>query len=197
MHKNMMILILIIFLVLPLTVYAGVPLDTVQTHVNRVLHVLRDPALKGESANEEKTEKLRIISKEMFDFSELSRRTLGRNWKKFNDEQQNEFTSLYRKILEDAYIDKIMDYKDEKVDFHKEKMLTEKKAEVHSNILTETVEIPINYRMLFKGGEWRVYDIVIEGVSLVSNYRSQFKKILTNKPPEKLLETLRKKVKKA
>jgi phospholipid transport system substrate-binding protein len=177
----------------PLSVYAGVPLDTVETHVNRVLDILRDPSFKEGTVREAKIEKIRVISNDMFDYTELSRRTLGRNWKKFDSDQRTEFIDLYRKILEDAYIDKILDYKDEKVVFHKEKMVTEKKAEVHSNVITESVEIPMNYKLILKDGTWKVYDVIIEGVSLVSNYRSQFKKILMNKKPENLLETLRKK----
>ena len=196
MKKQFFGFTLAVLLVFPFYVYAGVPLDTVQAHVNNVLDVLRDPALKGKSAEETKKEKIRAISDKMFDYVELSKRTLGRNWKKLNTGQQDEFVKLFRSILEKAYIDKIMDYSDEKVVFYKEKVL-KKKAIVHSNVITKTVEIPINYRVFLKNGQWRVYDIIIEGVSLVSNYRNQFKQILMKKSPEALLETLRKKVGKA
>ena len=91
-------------------------------------------------------------------------------------------------------MDKILAFTDEKVVFEKERVVSETKVEVQSKIITASAEIPINYRMIKKGDEWNVYDVLIEGVSLVKNYRSQFKDILTNKTPEDLLEILRKKV---
>ncbi|MCK5427440.1 MAG: ABC transporter substrate-binding protein [Thermodesulfovibrionia bacterium] len=197
MKKQLIGLTLVVFLLFPLYVHAGVPLDTVQNHVENILDVVRSSGLKGEAARENNKEKIRSISNNMFDYRELSKRTLARNWKKFNHDQQNEFVDLYKMILEKAYIDKILDYTDEKVVFHKEKMLTEKKAKVHSNIITKTVEIPVNYSLILKNGAWRVYDVIIEGVSLVNNYRSQFKQILMNKSPEELLDILRKKADKA
>jgi phospholipid transport system substrate-binding protein len=133
----------------------------------------------------------------MFDYNELSRRTLGQNWTKLNAEQQKEFTELYKSILEDAYVDKIVTYTDEKILYNKENPLTEKTVEVQTTIVTKKADIPIFYRVIQKGSEWRVYDVVIEGVSLINNYRTQFREILTNKTPEALLETLRKKVGKA
>jgi len=104
---------------------------------------------------------------------------------------------LYESLLEDTYADKIMAYTDEKIVFSKEVALTEKTVEVQSTVLRKSGEVPIYYRVIAKDGSWRVYDVVIEGVSLINNYRSQFREILANKPPESLLETLRKKVGKA
>jgi len=185
------------FLLFPLSLFAGLPLTTVEGHVNNVRNVLRDPALQGEGAKKIKKEKIRAIAEKMFDFNELSKRTLGPNWKNLNPDQQKEFTVLYRDVLEDAYMDRITSYKDEKVVFNKETMLSDDTAEVQSTVLTKKEEIPINYRVIVKGGEWRVYDVVIEGVSLIMNYRAQFRQILANKPPAELLKILRKKVGKA
>jgi len=180
-----------------LTVYAGAPLETIKGHVNNVLDVLRDNSLKGESGEAVKKEKIRSISENMFDFNELSRRTLGQNWKKLNPNQQKEFTKLYKSLLEDAYVDKIITYTDEDVLFSKESRLTDKTAEVQTIIVTRKADIPIHYRVILRGGEWKVYDVVIEGISLISNYRSQFRQILLNKSPDALIEVLRKKVEKA
>ncbi|OGW36215.1 MAG: hypothetical protein A2Y97_05375 [Nitrospirae bacterium RBG_13_39_12] len=188
---------LVVFLILPLYLYAGVPLITVERHVNDVLNVLRDPALKGEKAKKAKKEKVRTISEKMFDFAELSKRTLGNNWKIFNPDQQKEFIELFKDILEDAYMDRITSYRDEKIVFNKEFMLSDATAEVQSNIITMKSETPIYYRVILKTGEWRVYDVIIEGVSLIKNYRTQFREILANKSPEELLKVLRKKVGKA
>lgn len=187
----------ILCLIFPVSAFAGIPLETVKGHVDKVLDVLRDPSLKAESAKKAKKDRIRAISEKMFDFTELSKRTLAQNWSKFNPEQQKEFIELYTSLLEDTYANKIMAYTDEKIAFSKEVALTEKTVEVRSTVLRKTGDIPIYYRVIMKDGSWRVYDVVIEGVSLINNYRSQFREILANKPPESLLETLRKKVGKA
>jgi phospholipid transport system substrate-binding protein len=193
MKKNIIIAVFGLLLFLPASVLAGAPLDTVKDHADKVLEVLRDPALKAESAKKAKKEKIRAIAENMFDFSELSRRTLGQNWNKLNSEQQKEFITLYESVLEDAYSNKIMAYTDEKIVFSKEIKLTEKTTEVQSTVLKRNGEIPIFYRVILKDGVWRVYDVVIEGVSLINNYRTQYREILVNKTPEALLETMRKK----
>jgi len=197
MRKKTVAFIIIVFLMVPLCVYAGPPLEAVKTQVNKVMDVLRDSSLKGESGKKVKREKLRSISENMFDYTELSKRTLGQNWSKLNAGQQTEFLGLYKTLLEDAYADKIITYTDEKVVFGKETTLSEKTAEVQTTIITKKADIPIYYRVIQKGADWKVYDVVIEGVSLVSNYRNQFKEILLNKTPDALLDTLRKKVGKA
>jgi len=193
MRRNISKIIFILLLVLPASAFAGAPLDTVKDYADKVLEVLRNPALKAESAKKVKKEKIRAIAEKMFDFSELSKRTLARNWNKLSPEQQNEFVALYESLLEDAYANRIMSYTDEKIVFNKEIPLTEKTAEVQSVVMRRNGEVPIYYRVILKDGAWRVYDVVIEGVSLINNYRTQFREILANKPPESLLETLRKK----
>lgn len=194
MKKQFFGLILVLLLIVPFSAYAGPPLDTVKGHINKVLDVLSDSSLKGESGKSAKKAKIRSISEKMFDYKELSRRTLGQNWNKFNNEQQKEFTELYKCILEDAYADKLITYTDEKILFNKENILSEKTCEIQTTIVTKKADIPIYYRVIQKEGEWRVYDIVIEGVSLVNNYRTQFREILASKSPDGLLDILRKKV---
>ena len=197
MKKYLMSIVLFFWVVIPFPVFAGVPLDTVKMHVDKVLDVLRDPSLKAESSKKLKRDKIRAIAETMFDFTELSKRTLAQNWSTFSPEQQKEFIGLYKSLLEDTYADKIMMYTDEMILFTKEVPLTEKTVEVQSTVIRKTDEIPMNYRVIQKEGAWVVYDVVVEGVSLINNYRSQFREILVNKPPESLLETLRKKVGKA
>jgi phospholipid transport system substrate-binding protein len=186
---------ILIFLFLSQPLHAGAPLDTVQVNVNKVLEVLRDQALKAESAKETKKEKLRLIYDRMFDDVELSRRTLARNWNTLNTPQRQEFVLLFRQVLEKAYVDKILSYTDEKIVFDKESTLSQNQSEVPTRIVTSSKTIPISYRMLMKDGVWKVYDVIIENVSLVQNYRTQFNDILAKGTPEQLLETLRKKVK--
>jgi phospholipid transport system substrate-binding protein len=195
MKKQFAALTILILFVFSIPVYAGAPMATVEANVKKVLDVLRDPKLKGPSAKEIKKEKLRVIYKGMFDEVEFSRRTMARNWTKLSPAQQAEFIVLFEQVLEKAYIDKILDYSNEKVDFYKENMISDNQAEIQTKIVTSSKEIPIYYRVILKDGKWRVYDVVVENVSLVQNYRTQFNDILANKTPEQLLEILRKKVK--
>ncbi len=186
---------IITLLLFSVPVYAGPPLDAVQASVNKVLEVLRDPKLKAASAKETEKQKLRVIYEQMFDDVELSKRTLARHWNSLNVAQRKEFVVLFRQVLEKAYIDKILAYSDEKVVFERENMVSGTLAEIQTKIVTSSKEIPIFYRVILKDGTWKVYDVVIENVSLVLNYRTQFNDILAKNTPEQLLETLRKKVK--
>ena len=195
MKKRIAVFCVLIIFVLSIPVYAGVPMTTAEASVNRVLDVLRDSKLKSPAAKEAKKEKLRVIYKDMFDEIEFSKRTLTRNWSKFSPAERVEFVKLFEQILEKSYIDKILDYSNEKVDFYKENMLSDNQAEIQTKIVTASKEIPIYYRMILKDGKWKVYDVVVENVSLVQNYRTQFNDILTKNTPEQLLEILRKKVK--
>jgi len=195
MKRLFMDVIFLLLLLLPSSVFAGVPLDTVQVNVNKVLEVLRDPALKPVSAKTVKKEKLRVIYERMFDEVELSRRALARHWNSLNAAQRQEFVHLFRQVLENAYIDKILSYTNEKIVFDRERMLSANQAEVTTRIVTSSKTIPITYRVIQKGGIWKVYDVVVENVSLIQNYRTQFNEILNGQKPEQLLQTLRKKVK--
>ena len=195
MKRTIVAVSIIILLLFSLPTWAGAPLDTVQLNVNKGLDVLRDPKLKAESAREIKKEKLRLIYNNLFDDVELGKRTLSRNWNSLNTAQRQEFVKLFRQILEKAYVDRILDYSNEKIVFDKETMVSETQAEVQTKVVTPSKEIPIFYRVLLKDGAWKVYDVVIENVSLVLNYRTQFNDILVKNTPEQLLEILRKKVK--
>jgi len=173
-------------------VYAATPLETVRTEVNKVLDVLRNKSLKEEA----KREKLRLIYSEMFDQEELSRWSLGRNWNALSETQRKEFLPLFQRVLEKAYGDKILSYSDEKIVFDKEVPIAKNRVEVQTRAITKSKEIPIYYRVVQeKDGTWKVYDVVVENVSLVMNYRSQFNDILAKNNPEELLQILRKKVK--
>ena len=194
MYKKLVVPI-VLLLLFPFPVSAAAPLDTIRENVNKVIEVLRDPALKAESAKEVKKERLRPIYDAMFDQVELSRRTLAMNWNKLNAAQRQEFVQLFRQVLEKAYIDKILDYTNEKILFDREIKLSESQNEVLTRIVTASKEIPIAYRMIRKDSAWKVYDVVVENVSLVQNYRTQFSDILAKDTPDQLIEILRKKVK--
>jgi len=189
-----LILILAVMLIIPLQGFAATPKETVETGVSNLIKTLGDPSFKAKPKNE----RLAIMKTQIgavFDFKELSRRTLGRTWKKMSPEQQTEFVDLFTQVLQGVYADLLMSYTDQKVIFGGEKMQKKGRAEVESYLVTsDGRKIPIFYRLTDKTGSWRVYDVIIEGVSMVKNYRTQFREILSKDSPEKLLEILRKKV---
>jgi len=181
-------------LAMPATVQAATARETVETQVNKVLKALAEPEFKDQT-KDAKIVKIRSIVNEIFDYTELSKRTLGREWTKFNAPQQSEFVKLFSDLLEKTYADRLLSYSDEKVFFEKESLLREGQAEVTSHVLTaDGKKIPLDYRMVQKGGSWRVYDVIIEGISLVKNYRDQFRDILAKDSPEEVLKMLREKV---
>ena len=189
--------VLIIFaflLTIPLQSYAATPMETIETGVNNMLATLGDPAFKAK-AKDEQVAQLGEIIETVFDFNELSRRTLGREWKKMKPEQQKEFVGLFKELLQGVYADRLLAYSDQKVLFEKETMLKKGRAEVQSYLQTaDGKKIPLFYRLTDKSGSWKVYDVIIEGVSMVKNYRTQFRQILAKDSPEKLIEILRDKV---
>jgi phospholipid transport system substrate-binding protein len=192
-----LILILVVLVMVPLYGYAATPKETVEAGVNKLLKTLGDPAFKAKPEDE----RIAIIGAEIetvFDFKELSRRTLGREWKKMKTEQQKEFVQLFRKLLQGVYADRLLAYSDQKIIFDKETMLKKGRAEVQSYLQTsDGKKIPLFYRLTDKSGSWKVYDVIIEGVSMVKNYRTQFRQILSKDSHEKLLEILRNKVNKS
>jgi phospholipid transport system substrate-binding protein len=186
-------IVLILLLAVPFNLYAGPATDAVQGEVDKIIAKLQDPEFK-QKTRDEKIAGIREIINEIFDWTELSKRTLGRNWEKFDDTQKAEFTDLFSRLLEGVYADRLLAYSDEKVVFEKETEMKPGKVEVASHIRTaDGKKIPLNYRLTEKDGKWRVYDVVIEGISMVKNYRGQFKEILSKKKPEDLIETLKKK----
>lgn len=161
--------------------------------IHQILSVLRDPALKPPDQQAVRREKLRQVAAGRFDYAKMTQLSLGRYWKDRTPEEQDEFIRLFSKLLEDTYMGKIETYTDEKVVFLGERT-AKKKAQIDTKIVTDTVEIPINYRMYQKTDtNWMVYDLVIEGVSLIGNYRSQFGQILDSHSYQELVQKLKEK----
>jgi phospholipid transport system substrate-binding protein len=189
------IILLAVLLILPLQVHAEGAKAVIEAQINKMLAKMQQPAFKELSRDDKLTEIRKVIN-EVFDYKELSIRTLGRDWRKFKPEQQTEFVDLFSKLLENVYADRILAYTHEKIEFGKETELNKDRVEVESYIITlDNKKVPLFYRMSNRTGQWRVYDVVIEGVSMIKNYRGQFREILSKQKPEDLLQTLREKVK--
>lgn len=181
----------VVFLLAPCVAGAVTPTEMIDDRIGKVLSILGDETLAGEEGRAEKIERIRSVAGDMFDFEELSKRTLGRNWRNFSAGERERFVELYRRLLENVYIDRILAYKDEKVDIYREQNLSADKVEVFTHVITASAKIPMSYRMMRRNGAWRVYDVIIEGVSMTQNYRSQFRSMLKKDKPADLLEALR------
>lgn len=188
-------LTLLLALLLAAPALAGPALDQTRAVVDKVLFILRDPAYKDPAARDAQRKLLRATVDEIFDWTALARRAAALEWKSMNPDQRQEFTALFSRILEKSYMDKIQSYTNEVIRYDKEVPLDKDKADVETMIVTSTKEIPISYRLFDAGGgAWRVYDVFVEGVSLVKNYRTQFRDILAKDSVEELLDQMRKKV---
>jgi phospholipid transport system substrate-binding protein len=192
-HKLILAVSALLLLALPLQAAAASPRESVEVQVDKVLKTMSEPGFKDKSTDA-KIETIRGIVNEIFDYTELSKRTLGREWPKFKPAQQEEFVKLFSDLLEKTYADRLLSYSDEKVVFDKESMLREDQAEVTSFVLTaDGKKIPLDYRLVRKSSGWKVYDVIIEGISMVKNYRDQFRDILAKQTPEEVLKVLREK----
>lgn len=174
-------------------IHASEVTDSVKSMVDDVIRVLRDETLKGQEKTEERRAKIRGIVKRGFDFEEMAKRSLGEHWKGRKEVEKREFVDLFSRFVELSYIDRIEAYNNEKIIYIGE-VVEGKRAIVRSKVITtQGKEIPISYRLLKRDG-WVVYDVVIEGVSLVSNYRSQFNEIIQNSSYEGLIKRLKSKL---
>jgi phospholipid transport system substrate-binding protein len=157
---------------------AGVPTEQLKTATDRVLKVLQDAELKQPAKREERRKQIRAIADQIFDWQETGKRALARHWQGRSPSEREEFSALFSDLIERSYISKIEQYSGERVEYVGE-TIDGDQATVRTKLITKSnTEIPIDYRMQKEGDRWRAYDVVIEGVSLVSNYRTQFNRII-------------------
>jgi phospholipid transport system substrate-binding protein len=168
---------------------AGVPTEQLKQRVDEVVRVLSDSSLKDKS--DQRRAAVRKISEGIFDYQDTARRSLAQHWNDRTPEEQREFVQLFADLLERAYFSKIDHYQGEKVRYGAE-TIDGNEAMVKTTIVTNSgTEVPVDYRMHLVNGRWLVYDVVIEGVSLVSNYRAQFNKIIRTESYQALVKKLR------
>jgi phospholipid transport system substrate-binding protein len=180
-------------LVLPHSVFGGVPTDQVRRTVDRVLAIVQDPNLKAKGKLVERRELLRSVISARFDFTEMGRRSLGAEWRRITPSQQQQFVELFTDLLRDAYVADIESYKGEKVNYLRETQ-EERFAVVQTIIESpEGREYSIEYRLHLVDKEWKVYDVVIENVSIVNNYRSQFARVINKSSFEGLIRAMKEK----
>ena len=187
------LLLLSLCMFIPAPARAGIPTDQVRATVEQLTEVLKNPRLKDQTRRTERRNQLRKIISARFDFAEMAKRSLGAHWRSLSPKQQEEFINVFTDLLERAYLDRMESYNDERFTYLRER-LDGNFAEVESRIATRRgEEYSLNYKLFLVDGEWRVYDLTIENVSLVNNYRSQFNRILARSPYEELVRRMKEK----
>ena len=164
--------------------------EQIKTTIDQVLEVLKDPKLQGAGKKTERREKLRQLVLPRFDFGEMAKRALGNNWSRYPDKQQ-EFVTVFKQLLEDTYADQIEAAKGDKVVYLNER--TEKDyAEVDTKVISSKgEETPMTYKLHPVDSDWKVFDIVVENISIVNNYRGQFNRVLNNASLDELIQRMK------
>ena len=176
------------------SIAGGAATEAVRSTINAAIAVLEDKQYQKPEQREARRAKLIALVGSRFDYEEMAKRTLGRDWRKLDRTQQQTFVDLFRSLLVQSYAGRIEGYSGEQVQYENERTRGDY-AEVRTRIIAGKVEIPLFYRMILRDGEWRVYDVVVDGISLVRNYRGQFSKILESSSFNELLGMLRDKIK--
>lgn len=171
------------------------PLETLKGPFDRVIEILSTPAGTASTNNTARRSQIWKEVSPLFDFSELSRRAIGKKWNHFTKEEKAKFQEVFAKFLANTYLDKIQgDYNNEKIIFVSE-LVRDERALARTKLVRETFEMPIDYRMKQVNGQWKIYDVLVEnGVSLVKNYRVQFTSALQKESPAQLIQQLEKKL---
>lgn len=159
-------------------------MEALESSVNQAIEILKDPALVAPEQKELRRQKLRDVLYPQFDFDRMAKGSTGRKWNKFSDKQKERFTHLFKKLLENTYLGMIERYQGEEVSFVKEVKKSDTVVRVDSIIVSKGQKYDMSYRLGKDGEEWKVFDVIIEGVSVVANYRAQFKQILRKSKPD-------------
>jgi phospholipid transport system substrate-binding protein len=191
LHRRFAAVAVALGLILAGPAAAGPPTDQLRTQIDRVIKTLEDPALQKEGKVLERRKAVRKIAEEIFDFGETAKRSLARHWGGRTPAEQQEFVQLFADLLERSYISKVELFNGERITYSGE-TIDGDLALVRTRIITKQgTEIPVDYRLHKKGERWLVYDVIIEGVSLIANYRTQFNKIIQTSSYQELVKKMK------
>jgi len=187
--KLLILIVLLTFFPISMS-WALDPGETVVQTIDRGIKILEDPSLQGFDKFNERKQKLWEIITPVFDFGETSKRSLGHHWKKRSDTERKEFVSVFTQVLRDIYLGKTDSYAGGNFTYVRE-IIKGNRGKVRTNFITsDQKKVVVDFSMHKVTDNWKVYDITIEGVSMVGNYRSQFNNILTSSSFESLMEKL-------
>ncbi len=194
MNSKIMLIFFTIFcfvVTAPSTAKASAVTDEVKGTVDQVIKIVSDKELKKPQNQKKRRAELKTVIGRIFNYREMAKRSMGVHWRTLNTAQKNDFVGLFSTLLENSYAGKIESYNKEKIVYDRENVEGDY-AEVDSRVITpKRDEYSLDYRLLKEGNKWMIYDVVIEGVSLVANYRTQFNKIINEQGYNELVKKLR------
>ena len=185
---------LLLILSLAVPVLAAEPMEAIKQTTDKILSIVTNPALKPPSKTAEKEKLIRQAVDERFDWEEMARRSLATHWAKRTSEERKEFVRLFSDLLERTYMKKVEDYSGEKVLYEGETKDGDYATAKVKIVTKKNKDIPVEYRLKKEGNNWLIYDVSIEGVSLVNNYRTQFNSIISQSSYENMVKRLKEKV---
>jgi phospholipid transport system substrate-binding protein len=189
-YRKIMMLTVALVLGVATSGWAGAPTDQLRSYTDQILKVLENPSL----SLPEKRAQVRKLASEAFDTEETAQRVLGPHWQQRTPAEREEFTKLFANLLEQTYISRIDEYGGERLTYVSEQ-ITGDRAVVRARILTSKgSEVPVESRLNLKGDRWLTYDILIENLSLISNYRSQFDRVIRSNGYPELVKRLQARV---
>jgi phospholipid transport system substrate-binding protein len=172
---------------------AGEPLDLIKSTLEKAIQVLKDPQLKSPDKKKERIERLKEIINPIFDYEEMARRTMGSHWRRLTPAEQQEFYNLFCGFLEKVYSDKVDFYDSQRVTFGRE-TIDQDYAQMESTVIdAKGIESPVVYRLKRTDGKWKVYDAIVENISITNNYRSQFDRVISKSSFDELKKMLKEK----
>lgn len=193
-NRNLWLFLLVVLLFHPFNAFAEGPTLLVKSTVDQVIKILTDPNLQGESKRGERRKLLRSTLIPRFDFTEMAKRSLGVEWRRRTPEEQKEFVRVFTDLMEQAYLGRIDSFNNDKFVYTSE-TIEGPFAEVGSRIRTsKREEFAITYKIHRVGNEWKIYDLVVENISLVNNYRSQFNRIINQSSYDELVSRMKQKL---
>jgi phospholipid transport system substrate-binding protein len=201
--KAQCVIAVLLAVLLPVSVLAGEPAQVLDRYMDQVLEVFEQTSGKDKEQDVQRLKKdLQAVASEAFSYQVMARMSLGASWKRFSPPEQDEFVQLFTRLLEETYFSKIRKYFQEiksytrdKVTITEEIVFTSRKAEVQTEMEHQGKKVPVNYRMVKLEKGWQVYDVQVEGVSLIQNYRSQFQDLMLKHSSAEILDIVRKKIK--
>ncbi|MEK6665927.1 MAG: ABC transporter substrate-binding protein [candidate division NC10 bacterium] len=180
-----------VFILLVAPAWAVTPTEQLKGSIDKIIPILEDPTLKGDAKLKERRAAIRRVASDVFDFTESARRALGPHWERRTAEERQEFARLLGDLLERAFASRLEQYAGERIQYTGESV-DGNLATVKTTIITKSgAELPVDYQVLRRGDRWFVYDVWIEGVSLMNNYRVQFNKIIQTSSYEDLVRKLK------
>lgn len=183
-----------ILMAMTVSAWALPPMATLQEPITKVMDLLQNTRFENGSPEKAAREQILAVIWGVFDSRELARRSLARHWRSLSPQEKEEFTEVFARFIGNTYLSKIQgNCQDVKIDFLSEEIITPTKAIVKTKIIRENIDVAVAYRLHRRQEAWKVYDVNVEGVSLVKNYRSQFRKILDKQPPSFLIQRLKEK----